>query len=70
MNVVANAVLFTRKRLAGAAVIMAALVGVGLSACNKEESTSKSTTTKTSETPEGTKKTTETTERKVEVEKK
>ena len=38
-----------------------------LVACDKETSSSKSTTTKVTETPEGTKKTTETTEKKVEV---
>ncbi len=38
--------------------------------CDKEGSTSKSTTTKTTVTPEGVKKTTETTEKKVETEKK
>lgn len=37
-----------------------------LSACSRTESQSKTTTTKTTETPEGTKKTTETTEKKVE----
>jgi len=39
-----------------------------LAACEKEESHSKTTTTKTTETPAGTKKTTETTEQKVETE--
>lgn len=43
---------------------------LSLAACNKEVSSSKSTTTKTTQTPEGTKKTTETTEKKVETEKK
>jgi hypothetical protein len=40
-----------------------ALVG-----CDKDTSTSKTTTTKTTQTPDGTKKTTETTEKKVETE--
>jgi len=41
-----------------------------LSACEKKVESSKSTTTKVTETPEGTKKTTESTEKKVETEKK
>jgi ABC-type enterochelin transport system substrate-binding protein len=51
----------------------AALAGVPLllTACEaKDESKSKSTTTKTTETPEGTKKTTETTEKKTETQQK
>jgi len=43
---------------------------LSLTACDKEVSTQKSSTTKVTETPEGTKKTTETVERKVETEKK
>ncbi|MBL8886142.1 MAG: hypothetical protein JNK16_05735 [Phycisphaerales bacterium] len=38
--------------------------------CDKEVSTQKSSTTKVTETPEGTRKTTETVEKKVETEKK
>lgn len=41
-----------------------------LAACDKDTSTSKTTSTKTTQTPEGTKKTTETTEKTVETEKK
>ena len=37
-----------------------------LTACDKDENSSKSTTTKTTVTPDGVKKTTETTEKKVE----
>lgn len=53
-------------------VLAALLLGapVTLIGCDKEVSTQKSSTTKVTETPEGTKKTTETVERKVETEKK
>ncbi len=50
------------------AVAGIALGAFSLTACDKETSSSKTTTTKTTSTPEGTKKTTETTERKVETE--
>lgn len=53
----------------GTAAVLAA-VPLSLAGCDKDTSTSKSTTTKTTVTPEGVKKTTETTEKKVEVEKK
>lgn len=43
---------------------------VALSGCDKDVSVKKSTTTKTTETPEGTKRTTETVEKKVETERK
>lgn len=43
---------------------------LALTACDKETSKEKTTTTKTTETPDGTKKTTETHEKKVETEKK
>ncbi len=43
---------------------------LSLTACDKEVSTQKSSTTKVTETPEGTKKTVETVEKKVETEKK
>jgi hypothetical protein len=47
-----------------------AVVGAGLPfalvACDKHEATSKTTTSKVTDTPEGVKKTTETTEKKVE----
>lgn len=52
--------------LAGALMGMS----VTLTACDREVSSSKSTSTKTTETPEGTKKTTETTEKRVETERK
>ncbi len=57
----------------GHALCLAAVlscVPFALTACEKQVESSKSTTTKTTETPEGTKKTTETTEKKVETEKK
>jgi hypothetical protein len=41
-----------------------------LAGCNKEESSTKTTKTTTTKTPEGERKTTETTEKKVETEKK
>lgn len=57
-----------------APLVAAGVIGMSfplvLAACDKETSTQKSTTTKVTETPEGTKKTTETVERKVETEKK
>ncbi|MBX3390694.1 MAG: hypothetical protein KF691_14700 [Phycisphaeraceae bacterium] len=63
-----------RKKFRIAALSAAGLFGLFvplcLSACDKETSTHKSTTTKVTETPEGTKKTTETVERKVETERK
>jgi len=43
---------------------------LSLTACDKEVSTQKTSTTKVTETPEGTKKTTETVEKKVETQKK
>jgi hypothetical protein len=56
--------------LAGSAYLAGVLLGVPLvlTACDKETSSSKTTTTRTTETPEGTKKTTETVEKKVETE--
>ena len=47
-----------------------AVFGLTLASCDKSTSTSKSTSSKTTETPDGTKKTTETTEKTVETEKK
>ncbi len=43
---------------------------LSLTACDKDVSTQKSSTTKVTETPEGTKKTVETVEKKVETERK
>jgi hypothetical protein len=54
------------RRLCLAGVVAA--LPLALAACNKEESKSKTTTTHVTDTPDGTKKTTETTERKVETE--
>ena len=54
-------------------VFLAGVIGslpLTMVGCNKEESSSKTTTTKRTETPDGVKKTTETTEKKVETEKK
>lgn len=61
-----NAVQNRRVTLAALLVV----AGTLLAGCDKEVSTQKSSTTKVTETPEGTKKTTETIERKVETEKK
>lgn len=58
-------------RMNGMKLGLAALVcglPLALVACDKETSTQKSSTTKVTETPEGTKKTTETVEKKVETE--
>ena len=61
----------TRRALhASLAAAIFASLPLALVACDKRVESSKSTTTRTTETPEGTKKTTETTERKVETEKK
>jgi hypothetical protein len=49
------------------AAVLAA-IPLTLAACNKDESKSRTTTTKTTSTPDGAKKTTETTEKKVETE--
>lgn len=59
-------------RGASLACMAAALVGVTiqLAACDKDVSSSKTTTTKKTETPEGTTKTTESTEKKVETDRK
>ncbi|MBS0190392.1 MAG: hypothetical protein U0573_05745 [Phycisphaerales bacterium] len=54
-------------------VLAGAVCCAGLCAlpgCDKEVSSTKTTTTRTTDTPEGTKKTTETTEKKVETERK
>lgn len=60
-----------RKSFTSCAITILALAApLSLTACDKEVSTQKSSTTKVTETPEGTKKTTETVERKVETEKK
>ncbi|MGH7244611.1 MAG: hypothetical protein ACREJD_14460 [Phycisphaerales bacterium] len=59
-----------RKRLTIAALVLFTAAPLALTACDKDVSTQKSSTTKVTETPEGTKKTTETVEKKVETEKK
>jgi len=60
-----------RPTLAALGIFAFAVAGpLSLTACDKEVSTQKSSTTKVTETPEGTKKTTETVERKVETERK
>lgn len=63
-----------RKRNAALPLILCTTVltslPLALTACDKETSKEKTTTTKTTETPDGTKKTTETHEKKVETEKK
>jgi hypothetical protein len=60
------------RRLIGLCSITTALAGfsVGLIGCDRTETKSKTTTTKTEETPQGTKTTTETHEKKVDVDKK
>lgn len=60
------------RRLAGALTLASIILGMPLVlvACDKDTSTSKTTTTKTTSTPEGVKRTTETTEKKVETEQK
>lgn len=61
------------KRPIAGLLCAAAFVGVAplaLTGCDKEVSVKKTTTTKTTDTPEGVKKTTETTEKKVETERK
>ena len=58
---------FDRRPLALAAAVFALPLVVALTACEKTESKSSTTSTKVSETPDGgVKKTTETTEKKVE----
>ncbi|MBX3379375.1 MAG: hypothetical protein KF805_04720 [Phycisphaeraceae bacterium] len=61
-----------RSKHAALSTLSILLIGApfALTACDKEVSTHKSTTTKVTETPEGTKTTTETVEKKVETEKK
>lgn len=59
-----------RRSLAFAFSGLLLCLPVVLSGCNKDTSTSKTTTSKTTQTPEGTKQTTETNEKTVEVEKK
>lgn len=54
----------------GAACVASALAGLGLASCDKHTDTQSTTTVKTTDTPEGTKRTVEKTERKVETEQK
>ena len=59
----------TRSRISAALVAGGIAASAALLAgCDKDVHTSKETTTKTTSTPDGTRKTTETTERKVETE--
>jgi hypothetical protein len=55
-----------RLRLPAVLTLGAAIVSLPLAACDRTERHEKQTTVRKSETPEGTKKTTETTEKKVE----
>ena len=59
-----------RHLLAAAVGTLAVTLPAVLSGCDRDTSTSKSSTTKTTQTPEGTKQTTETNEKTVEVERK
>ncbi len=56
----------SRRLLSGALGTAMLATPCALAACNNDENSSKTTTTKTTVTPEGVKKTTETTEKKVE----
>lgn len=60
------------RRVVGAFTLAGIIFGMPLVlvGCDKDTSTSKTTTTKTTSTPEGVKRTTETTEKKVETEQK
>lgn len=56
------------RTLLAAFTVVTVLPLLTLTGCDKDTSVSKSTTTKTTSTPDGVKKTTETTEKKTEVE--
>lgn len=60
--------LLARTLCTFSAAVFLVAVPFALQGCDKDVSTRKTTTTKTTETPEGVKKTTETTEKKVETE--